>query len=145
MSPAIASLLSMLDEPDHTIQGHALRALLPIVDTCWPEISERVVKIEELAETDSFPHRLLAAALASKCFFHLEGAPPSPPPSPPTDARALACLPACVLAARVRRRDSPGAGEPRALAAEPRRVLDDHRGPVLGHFCRAARPRAAAQ
>jgi len=43
---SVASLLSLLDESDSTLQGHALAQLLPLVDTQWPQIAEKVVRIE---------------------------------------------------------------------------------------------------
>ena len=69
---SVASLLSLLDESDSTLQGHALAQLLPLVDTQWPQIAEKVVRIEELAELPGFAHSRMAATLASRCFFHLE-------------------------------------------------------------------------
>ncbi len=42
------------------------------MDRYWAEIADAVPLIESLAEDESFPNRSLAAAVASKCFFHLE-------------------------------------------------------------------------
>lgn len=43
-----------------------------MVDQHWAEVASVVPLIEELSEDDTFPARELAAAVASKCFFHLE-------------------------------------------------------------------------
>ena len=43
-----------------------------VVDSCWAEVAGSVPLIEELSEDQSFDHRELAAAVASRCFFHLE-------------------------------------------------------------------------
>jgi len=69
---AVVSLLSLLDEPDDQLKTHALRSLLAVVDTHWAVVSEALSKLENLAEDDKFPARDTAAALASKCLFHLE-------------------------------------------------------------------------
>lgn len=43
-----------------------------VVDQHWAEVAAVVPLIEELSEDELFPARELAAAVASKCFFHLE-------------------------------------------------------------------------
>lgn len=43
-----------------------------VVDQHWAEIASVVPLIEGLSEDETFPARELAAAVASKCFFHLE-------------------------------------------------------------------------
>lgn len=43
-----------------------------MVDQHWAEVASVVPLIEALSEDDKFPARELAAAVASKCFFHLE-------------------------------------------------------------------------
>lgn len=42
------------------------------MDQHWAEVAAVVPLIEELSEDELFPARELAAAVASKCFFHLE-------------------------------------------------------------------------
>jgi len=69
MAPKVSSLLSLLDESDPTLQFHALTHLLTLVDVHWPEISEKIVRIEELAEQKDFAHADHAAALVR--FFCL--------------------------------------------------------------------------
>ncbi len=51
---------------------HALKKLHEVVDHFWAEIADAVPLIECLSEEEAFPHRELAASVASKCFFHLE-------------------------------------------------------------------------
>jgi len=46
--------------------------LYRIVDLHWAEVCNEISAIEELAETPGFPAADLAAALASKCFYHLQ-------------------------------------------------------------------------
>jgi 26S proteasome regulatory subunit N2 len=65
-------LTAMLEEPDHSVQVHALQSLDRIVDEFWPEIADSISQIEALYEDKSFPGRELAALVASKVFFHLE-------------------------------------------------------------------------
>jgi hypothetical protein len=43
-----------------------------VVDNFWPEIADSITVIERLSEEEDFPKATLAAALASKCFYHLE-------------------------------------------------------------------------
>jgi 26S proteasome regulatory subunit N2 len=64
-------LLSLLEEPDNEIKFHALRELDAIVDIFWAEISDSISKIEILHEDQKFPHRDLAALVASKVYYHL--------------------------------------------------------------------------
>lgn len=45
---------------------------LGLVDRFWIEIVGKVKEIEALSEEPSFPSRTLAAAIASKCYYHLE-------------------------------------------------------------------------
>lgn len=65
-------LIALLEEDDPTLQAHALERLHTVVDQHWAEIANAVPLIEELSENDRFPSQQLAAAVASKCFFHLE-------------------------------------------------------------------------
>jgi 26S proteasome regulatory subunit N2 len=61
-----------LDDEDNRIRAKALKILHPLVDTFWVEIAEKVETIEILSESEDFEDRELAAAVASKCFYHLE-------------------------------------------------------------------------
>ena len=67
-----AGVLALLNDPDGRVQSRALEMLLPIVDLFWAEIAESVDVIEGLSEEEDFGKRELAAAVASKCFYHLE-------------------------------------------------------------------------
>lgn len=50
----------------------ALRRLYAVIDLYWAEICESLPTIEALSEDESFPAADLAAAVASKCFYHLQ-------------------------------------------------------------------------
>lgn len=77
-------LLSLLSEPSLELKHYALTQLLSIVDTLWHEIGHALPDLEALSEeewtiSDSSSSlslkneiRHLAAAVASKVFFHLE-------------------------------------------------------------------------
>ncbi|TMW67451.1 hypothetical protein Poli38472_011071 [Pythium oligandrum] len=67
-----AGILALLEEDDHTLKAHALQKLNQVVDAYWAEIADAIPLIESLSDDDQFPHRELAASIASKCFFHLE-------------------------------------------------------------------------
>ncbi|KAJ0392565.1 hypothetical protein P43SY_010509 [Pythium insidiosum] len=67
-----AGILALLEEDDHTLKAHALHKLNQVVDAYWAEIADAIPLIESLSDDDQFPHRELAAYVASKCFFHLE-------------------------------------------------------------------------
>lgn len=69
---AASGLISLLEEDDNELRTHALKRLHQVVDQHWAEVAAVVPLIEELSEDDAFPARELAAAVASKCFFHLE-------------------------------------------------------------------------
>ena len=49
-----------------------MEKILDVVDSHWAEIADSLTVIETLAEDESFPHRELAAFVASKVFYHLE-------------------------------------------------------------------------
>jgi len=66
-----ASVVAMLDETDSDLQVHALQQLLDIVDHHWVEISDSVNRIEEIFDDESFPKRELAAAVASRTYYHM--------------------------------------------------------------------------
>jgi len=63
--------LALLGEPDATLQVHALKKLLGCVDTLWHEVAESLPDLEALAEDAGFQGREMAAAVASRVFFHL--------------------------------------------------------------------------
>ncbi|CAM9742191.1 unnamed protein product, partial [Choristocarpus tenellus] len=67
-----SGLISLLEEEDDALRTHALKRLHDVVDQHWAEVASVVPLIEELSEDEAFPARELAAAVASKCFFHLE-------------------------------------------------------------------------
>eukprot|EP00904_Undaria_pinnatifida_P004613 jgi/Undpi1/14152/HiC_scaffold_9.g03803.m1 len=69
---AASGLISLLEEENDALRTHALQRLHEVVDQHWAEVAAVVPLIEELSEDDAFPARELAAAVASKCFFHLE-------------------------------------------------------------------------
>ena len=53
-------------------QARALQKIFAILDLHWAEISNSLPEIEELSEDETFPAAELAAAVASKCFYHLQ-------------------------------------------------------------------------
>jgi 26S proteasome regulatory subunit N2 len=65
--------LALLQEPDVTLQSHALTKLLGCVETLWHEVAEALPDLEALAENLELPAqtRQTAAAVASRVFFHL--------------------------------------------------------------------------
>lgn len=65
-------IISLLEEKDSQLQVAALELLLKVVDQFWSEIADSVPFIESLFEDPGFPNTELAAAVASKCYFHLE-------------------------------------------------------------------------
>ncbi|XP_022650689.1 26S proteasome non-ATPase regulatory subunit 1-like [Varroa jacobsoni] len=64
-------IISLLDENQTELKVFALSKLDQIVDEFWAEISEAIEKIEILYEDQQFPHRKLAALVASKVYYHL--------------------------------------------------------------------------
>lgn len=54
------------------VQGSALSKLHGVVDNHWSEILEQIENIETLASEERFQHQKIAAAIASKCYYHLE-------------------------------------------------------------------------
>jgi 26S proteasome regulatory subunit N2 len=72
ISSSAAGVLSYLEEDDVSIKIKALQKLFAIVDIHWAEVCESLTLIEELSEDTSFPAYDLAAAIASKCFYHLQ-------------------------------------------------------------------------
>jgi hypothetical protein len=65
-------LLALLEEEEPELQEHALEQLYHIVDQHWAEVANKVPLIEAISEDPNFAKRELAAAVASRCFFHLE-------------------------------------------------------------------------
>lgn len=61
-----AGVLALLEEDDHALKAHALHKLRQVVDQYWAEIADAIPLIESLSDDDSFPHRDLAAFVASK-------------------------------------------------------------------------------
>jgi len=71
-SGVIAGMISALTENCHTLRENALKYLYNVVDEYWAEMANVVSLVEELSEDSNFPGHRLAAAVASKIFFHLE-------------------------------------------------------------------------
>ncbi|KAG2490998.1 hypothetical protein HYH03_010670 [Edaphochlamys debaryana] len=72
--PAVSSaagLLALLEEPSDDLKQHALTHLNKVVHDYWFQISGSIGSVEALYEDDDFPHRELAALVASKVFYHL--------------------------------------------------------------------------
>ena len=69
-----SSLLSNLSSQNATLVKASLHKLLRVVDTLWHEISTELPILEEIAEDDTKEEetRQVAAAVASRVFFHLE-------------------------------------------------------------------------
>jgi len=66
--------VALLQESDNTLRSHALKKLLECVDTLWHEVAECLPDLETIAEGLDLPQpmRQMAAAVASRVFFHLE-------------------------------------------------------------------------
>jgi len=64
----------MLTEPDPILVHAALTRLLKVVDTLWHEVARSLPDLESLSEDTSLPEttRKIAAAVASRVYFHLE-------------------------------------------------------------------------
>lgn len=67
-----AGLISLLEEEDKRVVVYALKKLFSVVDYFWTEMADAVPLIEGFSEDTSFPDRELAAAVASRVYFHLE-------------------------------------------------------------------------
>lgn len=70
-SSSAAGIIAYLEE-DNEVKVRALQRLYQIVDLHWAEVCNSLPLIEELSEDTSFPAKELAAAIASKCFYHLQ-------------------------------------------------------------------------
>lgn len=66
------ALVAVLLEKSPVLRQTAIQRLYSIVDQCWSEISDAIPLIEELSEDENFESHEIAAAVASKIFFHLE-------------------------------------------------------------------------
>ena len=66
-----SGIISLLDDNLSEMKIFALDKLNSVVDEFWAEISEVIGKIEMLYEDETFPHRKLAALVASKVYYHL--------------------------------------------------------------------------
>ena len=71
-SDSITGLLALLKENAPDLRKYALHQLYKCVDSSWAEIATAISQIWEFADDDSFDGKEIAAALASKVFFHLE-------------------------------------------------------------------------
>eukprot|EP00816_Leptocylindrus_hargravesii_P007844 CAMPEP_0196824882 /NCGR_PEP_ID=MMETSP1362-20130617/92736_1 /TAXON_ID=163516 /ORGANISM="Leptocylindrus danicus, Strain CCMP1856" /LENGTH=1155 /DNA_ID=CAMNT_0042205235 /DNA_START=13 /DNA_END=3479 /DNA_ORIENTATION=- len=74
MPQSASHLISLLSYPDPELQQQALQQLIACVDDLWHEISDALLDLEALSEDVDAPDttRKLAAAVASRVFFHLE-------------------------------------------------------------------------
>ena len=73
--PTASGFLALLQEEDVILQEHALKQLLVHVDTLWHEMAAALPELEALAEGQQPTVSPLAAAVASRVFFHLDEAP----------------------------------------------------------------------
>lgn len=73
--PTASGWLALLQEEDAVLQEHALKQLLVHVDTLWHEMAAALPELEALAELQQATVSPLAAAVASRVFFHLDEAP----------------------------------------------------------------------
>eukprot|EP01031_Cornospumella_fuschlensis_P029294 gene29294-35366_t len=67
-----SGLISYLEEDDNNLKVIALKRLYAVIDLYWAEICESLPTIEALSEDETFAAADLAAAVASKCFYHLQ-------------------------------------------------------------------------
>jgi hypothetical protein len=80
-STSAAGVLALLEEEDDTLKFHALQQLDRTVDDFWFQIAASIAHIEALYEDEDFPHRELAALLASKVRDRHHRARPASPRS----------------------------------------------------------------
>lgn len=71
-SSSAAGIIAFLDEDDNNLKVRALNKIYQVIDVHWAEICDSLETIEALSEDPSFPAADLAAAVASKCFYHLQ-------------------------------------------------------------------------
>eukprot|EP00601_Ochromonadales_sp_CCMP2298_P028697 CAMPEP_0173343590 /NCGR_PEP_ID=MMETSP1144-20121109/10876_1 /TAXON_ID=483371 /ORGANISM="non described non described, Strain CCMP2298" /LENGTH=860 /DNA_ID=CAMNT_0014290369 /DNA_START=144 /DNA_END=2722 /DNA_ORIENTATION=+ len=71
-SSSASGLLSYLEEAEMPLKVRALENVYKILDVHWAEVCDYLPVIEELSEDSNFPAAELAAAVASKCFYHLQ-------------------------------------------------------------------------
>ncbi len=71
-SCTVSGIISALGEGNDTLRVRALAKLYDGVDQYWAEMAEIVSQVEGLSENAEFSGHRLAAAVASKIFFHLE-------------------------------------------------------------------------
>ncbi|KAK4702398.1 26S proteasome regulatory subunit N2, partial [Phenoliferia sp. Uapishka_3] len=71
MVQSASGLLSLLDEPEPSVQAYALSNINRLMHSFWPEVAEAIEKIETLSERTDFPSRQLASLVASKVYYHL--------------------------------------------------------------------------
>ncbi|KAH3902716.1 probable 26S proteasome regulatory subunit RPN2 [Saccharomycodes ludwigii] len=68
---SVSAYLSLLKDPDQSIQLYALKSLNDIADSTWSEISNNISELEEIYDDEHFPERKLVALLASKIYYNL--------------------------------------------------------------------------
>lgn len=66
-----AGILALLEEDNVRLNIYALERLNEMVGIYWPEISDKIDRIETLYETATFKAKDLAALLAAKVYFQL--------------------------------------------------------------------------
>lgn len=71
-SSSAAGIVGFLQEQDQQLKVRALERLHRVVDVHWAEVCESLPLIEELSEDTDFDGHELAAAVASRCFYHLQ-------------------------------------------------------------------------
>mmetsp|Transcript_28178 Transcript_28178/g.87184 ORF Transcript_28178/g.87184 Transcript_28178/m.87184 type:complete len:682 (-) Transcript_28178:2-2047(-) len=69
---SVAGMIAVLGEENDILRASALTQLYDVVDQHWAEMASMISVVEELSENDVFSEQKLAAAVASKIFFHLE-------------------------------------------------------------------------
>lgn len=71
-SSSAAGIIAYLEESGNDLKIKALKKLYVVVDIHWAEVCTSLPLIEELSEDPTFPAADLAAAVASKCYYHLQ-------------------------------------------------------------------------
>lgn len=71
-SSSASGLVVFLEDNDPNLKIMSLKKLYRVVDIHWAEICDSLPLIEELSEDTTFAGVEIAAAVASKCFYHLQ-------------------------------------------------------------------------
>lgn len=68
-----SALIALLQEKDVELKSEALRQLHQSIEFCWMDMTnDDITLVEQLFEDDTFPLQDLAAAVASKFYYHIE-------------------------------------------------------------------------